>query len=930
MKKFFIITFVFIATTLFLFGNHSMNAKQVNVLIIHTYHSEFRWVRELQQGITDTFQTEEDQNGDIAFHFYVEYLDSLRGYPGTDYEYHYEVFNKKYENIRIDIIIVCDDFSVLFMEKYHDQLFNNIPVVFCGLDNEDIKFPYTVDWITGVYQNQAIKENILLIKKLHPNIKSINIIAEDNSITSARIFEEFTKLREENFEINWNVIINKNIADYIELLKSLPSDSVILMLSANYFDEDGNFVRLRDSSKIISENSNLPIYAIWTFHIYDEVVGGIMSSAYNQGKNAADMAIRIIKGENPADIDPLPGAEKEILFNYDQLVKYNIPLDILPEGSIIRNKPKSVFEVFPELSITIVFSIIIMIIIIIILFIFFRIQKYHNEVLSNKNKLLEISESKFSSLFSGMQEGVVRCRVIIDQNSAEDEIADLCIENVNKSFKTIFNIEGKNLADKSFIEIGEKIDIEMDVNFYEFLKCSYLEEKTVVSPDIFSREIKKWFKIRAYKSEEGYVTSIINDITELKEKEFELGRKNEEIYAALEQMEALNETLRENQNELENLVELLDQSQERLNLALIGANETMWDWDIKKGTYYATDFFYTMLGYMKNELDDTFKALKEMIYPEDKPLVLEELKKYLTGEINFFSIKFRLKCKDNTWKWVHGKGRVSKRDSVGRPMRMTGVYIDISEEKAKEKLLAEADDLIKESAIIKENFLANVSHELRTPMNGIIGMTKLLSLTDLDKEQFEYVDMIATSSKNLMEIINGILDLSKIEAKKVEIIHEEINIRDTVENIIKFSMPIINTKEVEIYSVIDENIYEKLISDENNIKVILNNLISNAIKFTEKGYIKIIVEKISEDDEEVIVKFSVEDTGIGIPKEKQSKIFDPFTQADGSTTRKYGGTGLGLTISKKLIELMGGRMWVNSDTDTGSTFSFTIKMKKIK
>ncbi len=919
MKRSFLFVLIFFSTFFFLYGDHILPAEKFNVLIIHTYHHDFRWTKYLEYGISDRFELEEEKNSEKAYYLYVEYLDSIRGYPGNSLEYHFKILKEKYKDMNFDIIITADDFAVSFIKEYHDILFDGVPVVFCGLDNMNETFPYTTDWITGIYQKMDIEGNLKLIRRLHPDAETINVFVDTRSVTANIVYEKFLVARENlDFEIKWNIIKDKNVEEFPEIISRFDKKSATLLLSANYNNEYGEYVRFRDAGRIITEYSPVPVYATWTFHINDGVVGGIMESSYIHGKNAAELAIRIINGEKPSDIQPFEEVEKEILFNYDQLVKFGIPFDKLPENSVILDKPLSIFEVFPELSMVIVFSTVFLIVIIIVLTVISRIQKKHNDE-------LRIIEKRYSSLFFGMFEGVARYSIIFDDDGSE--IKDMVVINANNSFREVIEYRDENIIGKSFSEIGDYIE-KLDFNLFEFLKKAYQGEKTLQSSELYSKELDKWYMIKAYSTEKYFVTSIINDITQLKKKELEISKKNEELNAALEEMGGLNQELTANQEELENLVELLDQSQERLNLALIGSNEGMWDWEIRKGTYYATDLFYSMLGYMKNEISDTFISFKELVYSEDRPLMMEELKKHLTGENDFYSIQLRILSKNGEWKWIHSKGRVSKRDSIGRPVRMTGVHIDISKEKEREKMLEQANELIKESSVMKENFLANISHELRTPMNGIIGMTKLLSSTSLNEEQKEYIDMIATAAKSLMAAINGILDISKIEARKIEINLEKFQLRKFIESVYIFIKMQVNTQKVEFSYSIDRGIPDSVIGDEGNLRIILNNLLSNAIKFTEKGYVKLLLKEISSDVEETVIKFSVEDSGIGVPKEKQQKIFDPFTQADGSTTRKYGGTGLGLTISKRLVELMGGRLWVQSIPGKGSKFNFTLKLKK--
>jgi PAS domain S-box-containing protein len=268
--------------------------------------------------------------------------------------------------------------------------------------------------------------------------------------------------------------------------------------------------------------------------------------------------------------------------------------------------------------------------------------------------------------------------------------------------------------------------------------------------------------------------------------------------------------------------------------------------------------------------------------------------------------------------------------TIGERNCSVGFFRDITERNRAEEMLRYAKEQAEEANRMKSEFLANMSHEYRTPMNAIIGVTDLTLDTPLTDEQREYLNIVKENSYSLLGLLDDILDLSKIEAGRAELENVDFDLRSTVEGVTDILTPRASDKGVKLACLIHHAVPLFLRGDPVRLRQILMNLGGNAVKFTEKGEVVIRVEMQKETEDNATLLFSVTDTGVGIPKDKHKKIFDSFTQADGSHTRKYGGIGLGLSISRRLVELMGGQIGGESQPGKGSRFWFTVTLEKQK
>ena len=321
------------------------------------------------------------------------------------------------------------------------------------------------------------------------------------------------------------------------------------------------------------------------------------------------------------------------------------------------------------------------------------------------------------------------------------------------------------------------------------------------------------------------------------------------------------------------------------------------------------------------------------IHPEDVPRVLELwTRSTATGEL--FEAEYRLRRYDGAFRW-HLARVLALRDDSGRITKWFGSCVDIDDQKRAQEVLREAKEAAEAASRAKDEFLANVSHEIRTPMNAILGMTELALDTPLSGEQREYLAIVKSSADALLKVINDLLDFAKIEAGKLELDSADFSLRHVLGETLRALAFRAHRKGLELVCQIRPEVPDALIGDAGRLRQVLLNLVGNAIKFTEHGEVVVRVEadveqtttepgrSVLESRPSQVLRFSISDTGIGIPREKQEKVFQAFEQGDNSTTRRYEGTGLGLSIAARLVALMGGLITVESDPGRGSTFRFT-------
>ncbi|NNM00882.1 MAG: PAS domain S-box protein, partial [Gammaproteobacteria bacterium] len=367
-------------------------------------------------------------------------------------------------------------------------------------------------------------------------------------------------------------------------------------------------------------------------------------------------------------------------------------------------------------------------------------------------------------------------------------------------------------------------------------------------------------------------------------------------------------------------------SQERLELAARGGQLGTWDWNTETGVCHVNEIWLEVNGLAteRPSSDTVHAAWMERMDSASLQRSAEALSMIDLGDHDVMEVTVRLRIAEGEWRWIHNRGEVIERSETGKAVRLAGVSRDITAMVAARRELEVTRDDALQAFKARSEFLANISHELRTPLNGVLGMLTLLHGSRLDSEQREFVHVAERSGRSLATLINDVLDFSKLEAG--EVLPEDIpfSLRELAEDVVRMCAESAQRKNVDIALIVHRAVAPILRGDPARTGQVLTNLVTNAVKFTEVG--EVTVEIMPDPSLEDMLRITVRDTGIGIPADLQSGIFEAFSQADGSTTRKYGGSGLGLTISRQLVEAMHGTISVESVPGEGSSFHISLPL----
>jgi len=369
----------------------------------------------------------------------------------------------------------------------------------------------------------------------------------------------------------------------------------------------------------------------------------------------------------------------------------------------------------------------------------------------------------------------------------------------------------------------------------------------------------------------------------------------------------------------------LQAARQRFERAIRGTQDGLWEWDLVQQRLWVSPRYEAILGYPEGAVCGKARTPNDLVHPDDLESCQAAQRAHFERGVPY-DAEVRMRTASGAFRWIRMRGEAD-RDGTGRTLRLAGAIQDVTEARAARDALIQASEAAHAASRSKSAFLANVSHEIRTPMNGIIGMTSLLLNTPLDATQRDYAETIHSSADSLLAVINDILDLSKIEAGRLDIESIPMSLSQSIGEVRTMLAFEAAAKGLRLEAHVRPEVPPWVRGDPQRIRQCLVNLISNAVKFTSTGEVVVELSLVSQENGRALTRFEVRDTGIGIAPETLPTLFQPFVQADSSTTRHFGGTGLGLSIVRRLVEMMGGQTGVVSQLGKGSTFWFVLPLQ---
>lgn len=840
------------------------------------------------------------------------------------------------ENSPFDAIVVLDNQAIDFMLNAGQDLFKGVPIVFLSFGDLDPRVLQRRDLYTGQVHKPDLKANIDLAFEQFPDTRKIAVVVDDTE-EGKFLASRIKVIKKKNTDRRFFLIQSKDYTskEFLDKLKALPKDTIVIWGSWTR-DKKGP---IRQWASLLQEASQVcpvPIYGLEEKMLGKGILGGKLLLTEKQSQEIANMLKAILAGTSPEAIPLQKHFQSSYMFDYPQLARWGIPIADTPPGSDVINRPRvNLFAKQPTLwglSSTL-FSVIVIIVLIISV-------RYRRRAESQWRK----TEQRFSFIY---EESPLAYQSLNPKGK---------ILSVNRAWCELLKLSSDNGIGQTFTDFLAPDSKRIFLEYWEQYTQKDLNETRIDLPSIEIKLVTNrghivpvlFYLRKAYDPTEKTTAfySAMHDISQRRDAEDTLRQEDIRLSSLLTLNQMLDSPVQDiTDYAIRASLELTES--ERGYLAFVDENEeslTLHAWAFERnGEYYVLNEPTT--------LPANTTGLWDGMLVERRPILVNDTHTpnpswHRFGD-NCYLPGRRLSVP------VFDKDRIVAVASVANKQReytdhdiqqlmllLEGMWRIIERKKTTDKLheytnnlesanrqLEECSLAAQQASRAKSEFLANMSHEIRTPMTAIIGFTELLrtegDITKAPPARIEAIDTVNRNANYLLFLLNDILDLSKIEAGHLEIEADNCDLPGLIDDVAKLMETRTVVKSLQLDVETASDVPDTIFTDSYRLRQILLNLLGNAVKFTHQGMVRLVVSRKKRAGEERIL-FEIVDTGIGIPQEKIEHIFDPFTQADSSTSRKFGGTGLGLCISRKLARMLGGELYVESELGVGSIFTLSI------
>ncbi len=844
------------------------------VFVLQSYHLGNRWSDDLMSGVAATFLRASPDIETV-----VRHMDMKRVSASAEVDARLkELYQAAYRDQHFDAIIACDNDALHFLRQHRDALFPGVPLVFCGINGYD---PAMLDGrqdITGVVENNDYAGTLDIALALWPKTRTVMVVADATTSGKAQVLEvEAVQARYTNrLAFRYLSLGDYTLAEAGDQLAGLPPDSVVLLLNS-FRDKTGLDYSVEHGTRYLADHARVPCFALNSPRLGCGALGGKMTSGYHQGEAAAQMVVNILNGQNIQAIPVLQESPNQSMFDYDVMRRFDVPERLLPPGSLLLNKPMPIWV------------------------------EYRTEVMAT---LTVVAVLCLALVAMGL---TIRRRLRAERELARSRAM---LRNMIDLLPIWLAFTDKNgvyyIANKYHTETFRLPLDKIEGHHYKELlpTPAYERHHQWVTQCLQTGETVYWEDTVDFKpGQTTYIQGVYAALKDAQGEIYALGLAAFDITARKQAEAAL---LRAN---------------EQLELAQNAAEVGWWNWDVIRNTLDWSPLLFKLFELDPDSIKASFETWRKVLHPEDVQAAETRIEMALK-EHTLLDSDYRIRLPGGRVRWIRALGR-GVYDEQGRPQRMSGICQDITARKLAEEELRQARDAAETANRAKSFFLANMSHEIRTPMNAIIGFAELLLQTRLDDPQRKYLQILQNRGHDLLLLMNDILDLARIEADHLQLDQEIFSPAQAIKETVEMLNAAAESKDLRLLTQLSQRVPEKVCGDPRRIRQVLVNLVGNAIKFTARGTVIVGVDAQPADPLAggEVLHFFVQDTGIGIPADKLDCIFLPFTQAEETSTRQYGGAGLGLTIAQRLVTMMGGRIWVESALGTGSTFHFTVQFQ---